>query len=46
VMAQPGITAPIASASNLEQVAELVKAAQLSLDAQALGLLDRASAQA
>ena len=32
VMAQPGITAPIASATSLEQLAELTAAAQLVLD--------------
>jgi aryl-alcohol dehydrogenase-like predicted oxidoreductase len=43
VMAQPGITAPIASASNVEQLLEITKAAQLKLDAPTLELLDRAS---
>jgi aryl-alcohol dehydrogenase-like predicted oxidoreductase len=43
VMAQPGITAPIASASNLEQLQEITQAAQLKLDAQVLALLGRAS---
>jgi aryl-alcohol dehydrogenase-like predicted oxidoreductase len=45
VMAQPGIAAPIASASNVQQIGELVKAAELPLDSQALELLDRASAE-
>jgi aryl-alcohol dehydrogenase-like predicted oxidoreductase len=45
VMAQPGITAPIASASNLAQLSELVKASQLVLDAETLALLNRASAE-
>ncbi|MES2632111.1 MAG: aldo/keto reductase [Pseudomonadota bacterium] len=44
-MAQPGITAPIASASKVEQLEELVQAAQLTLDAQTMALLDQASAQ-
>ncbi|WP_048439557.1 aldo/keto reductase [Caenimonas sp. SL110] len=44
-MAQPGITAPIASASKVEQLEELVQAAQLTLDAQTMALLDRASAE-
>ncbi len=43
-MAQPGITAPIASASSLAQLEELVQAARLVLDAGTLELLDRASA--
>ena len=46
VMAQPGITAPIASASNLAQLDELVQAARLVLDAPTLALLDQASAEA
>jgi aryl-alcohol dehydrogenase-like predicted oxidoreductase len=45
VMAQPGVTAPIASASNLSQLGELVQAARLVLDAPTLALLDRASEQ-
>jgi aryl-alcohol dehydrogenase-like predicted oxidoreductase len=43
VMAQPGITAPIASATSLPQLDELVQASRLQLDAQTLALLDRAS---
>ena len=43
VMAQPGITSPIASATSLEQLAELTAAAQLVLDPKALALLDQAS---
>jgi aryl-alcohol dehydrogenase-like predicted oxidoreductase len=46
VMAQPGITAPIASASSVEQLQEITRAARLELDAQTLALLDRASAEA
>lgn len=44
-MAQPGITSPIASASSMAQLAELVQASRLSLDAETLQLLNRASAQ-
>src|SRR5262249_11716159 len=44
VMAQPGITSPIASATSLPQLRELVQAAALTLDAAALALLDEASA--
>lgn len=43
VMAQPAITAPIASASNVAQLDELVQASQLALDAPTMELLDRAS---
>jgi aryl-alcohol dehydrogenase-like predicted oxidoreductase len=46
VMAQPGIAAPIASASSVEQLQEIVRAAQLKLDADTLALLDRASSEA
>ena len=45
VMAQPGIASPIASASNVDQLQEIVRAAQLKLDAQTMELLDAASAQ-
>ena len=44
VMAQPGITSPIASATSLDQLHELTAAAQLTLDAKALARLDQASA--
>ena len=44
-MAQPGITAPIASATSLAQLDELVQAARLILDEQALKLLNQASAE-
>lgn len=44
VMAQPGITSPIASATSLEQLHELTAAAQLVLPPQALALLGKASA--
>lgn len=42
-IARPGITAPIASATGPEQLAELVQAASLSLDAAAMAELDAAS---
>ena len=45
LMAQPGITAPIASATNLKQLDELVKAATLMLDQSSIELLNQASAQ-
>lgn len=44
VMAQPGVTAPIASATSVEQVASLVRATELSLGAADLAELDAASA--
>ncbi len=44
VMAQPGITSPIASASSLDQLQDLVKAAALVLDADTLAMLNAASA--
>ena len=43
-MARPGLTAPIASATSLPQLRELMGAAQLALPAEAVALLDRASA--
>ena len=44
VMAQPGITSPIASATSIAQLNELVAAAQLVLEPSALARLDQASA--
>jgi aryl-alcohol dehydrogenase-like predicted oxidoreductase len=44
LLAQPGIAAPIASATSLEQLQELVAAARLKLDAATLRKLDEASA--
>lgn len=43
-IARPGITAPIASATTLAQLAELVKAADLQLNGEDIALLDAASA--
>ena len=43
-IARPSITAPIASATSLAQLADLVSAARLSLDADAVQLLNQASA--
>jgi aryl-alcohol dehydrogenase-like predicted oxidoreductase len=42
---QPGITAPIASATSQAQLQDLVKASQLTLDAEALATLGTASAE-
>ena len=41
---QPGITAPIASATTVEQTRELLGAVDLKLEAETLEALDRASA--
>jgi aryl-alcohol dehydrogenase-like predicted oxidoreductase len=43
LMARPGITAPIASASKPEQLDDLVKAATLTLSAAQIAELDKAS---
>jgi aryl-alcohol dehydrogenase-like predicted oxidoreductase len=43
VMAQPGVTSPIASATSLAQLKDLVTASQLKLDAATMALLDEAS---
>ncbi|MBS0429668.1 MAG: aldo/keto reductase [Proteobacteria bacterium] len=45
-IARPSITAPIASATSLEQLDELKKAATLQLDADTIARLDAASAEA
>jgi aryl-alcohol dehydrogenase-like predicted oxidoreductase len=42
--ARPSITAPIASATNVEQLHDLVEAAKLELDVEAIRKLDAASA--
>lgn len=44
VMAQPGLTGPIASATSLEQLDELMGSARLTLTAGDLATLDKASA--
>ena len=43
LMARPSITAPIASATSLDQLDDLVAATRLVLDPEDIGLLDRAS---
>ena len=45
LLAQPGVTSPIASATSLAQLEELVAASRLVLDAEALKLLSDASAE-
>ncbi|HSB31271.1 MAG TPA: aldo/keto reductase [Candidatus Sulfobium mesophilum] len=44
LIARPGITAPIASASNMEQLNDLIDATKLEPDHSSLQLLDKASA--
>lgn len=43
-MSRPTVIAPIASATSLAQLDELMGAVDLALDPEALALLDRASA--
>jgi aryl-alcohol dehydrogenase-like predicted oxidoreductase len=45
LLAQPGITAPIASATSDKQLADLVEATKLKLDAESIQKLNVASAQ-
>jgi aryl-alcohol dehydrogenase-like predicted oxidoreductase len=44
LLARPSITAPIASATSVAQLEMLIAGARLKLDAEAVALLDRASA--
>jgi aryl-alcohol dehydrogenase-like predicted oxidoreductase len=44
LMARPGITAPIASATSAEQLNDLIEGTKLTLDRATIGLLDEASA--
>jgi aryl-alcohol dehydrogenase-like predicted oxidoreductase len=43
LIARPSVTAPIVSATNLEQLAELVEAAEIELDADSIAKIDAAS---
>jgi aryl-alcohol dehydrogenase-like predicted oxidoreductase len=43
LIARPSVTAPIASATNLEQLAELAEAAEIDLDAESIQKIDVAS---
>jgi aryl-alcohol dehydrogenase-like predicted oxidoreductase len=45
LMARPSITAPIASATNLKQLNDLVQSATVKLDPSSIELLNQASAQ-
>ena len=44
LIAQPSVTAPIASATNLQQLDDLIAATRLDLDPSAIDRLNRASA--
>ncbi|NCD71988.1 aldo/keto reductase [Mucilaginibacter agri] len=44
LIARPSVTAPIASATSVEQLSQLAKAVELDLDKEAIDLLDEASA--
>jgi aryl-alcohol dehydrogenase-like predicted oxidoreductase len=44
LMARPGVTAPIVSATSVDQLREVLRAATLALDATATAALDEASA--
>jgi aryl-alcohol dehydrogenase-like predicted oxidoreductase len=44
LIAQPSITAPIASATSLEQLQELIEATAVELDKSSMDLLKEASA--
>ncbi len=44
LIARPGVTAPIASVSNTEQLKDVIAATSLRLDDQAIALLNQASA--
>ena len=44
LMHRPGITAPIASATSVEQLQDIIKATELSLDTEAIHKLNTASA--
>lgn len=44
LMARPGVTAPIASVTSLEQLNDLIAATKLELDRESLELLTQASA--
>lgn len=44
LIARPGVTAPIASATSLNQLSDLIDATKLALDPSSIELLNRASA--
>jgi aryl-alcohol dehydrogenase-like predicted oxidoreductase len=44
LMARPGVTAPIASATTPEQLRDILRSAEIKLDSESVAALDRASA--
>jgi aryl-alcohol dehydrogenase-like predicted oxidoreductase len=46
MMARPSITAPIASATSVPQLQEIMKAADIALDRDAIAQIDRAASPA
>jgi aryl-alcohol dehydrogenase-like predicted oxidoreductase len=44
LIVRPGVTAPIASATNPDQLKEILRSTELKLDAESIAVLDRASA--
>jgi len=44
LMGRPGVTAPIASATNLDQLREIMRTPEIKLDRDAIAQIDRASA--
>jgi aryl-alcohol dehydrogenase-like predicted oxidoreductase len=45
LLAQPGVTAPIASATNQKHLTDLLEATKLNLDAESIKKLNAASAR-
>ena len=43
LIAQPGVTAPIASATNLAQLTEILQVTEIKLDNKVMDMLNRAS---
>jgi len=43
LIARPSVTAPIASATSIEQLQDLIKATELKLDYNAIGIINKAS---
>ena len=44
LIARPAVTAPIASATNLDQLKDILKSTEIRLDADAIEQIDQASA--
>ena len=43
MIARPSITAPIASATNLDQLREIMRAPEIKLDSDAIAQIDKAA---